>query len=90
VEYRESPPPTPDPTYAEALTILNDPDLGAGTTQEQVAKISAARRRVFELADRAGASGARVRGLTRMLDDREEQLTHPFPWPDPPNRINDR
>ncbi len=76
--------PPPHSLYTEALAVLDDPDLGTGTTQEQVAKIAAARRLVFDLADRAGADGARIRSLTRMLDHREERLTGPYPWPDRP------
>jgi len=74
----------PHPLYTEALAVLDDPELGTGTAQEQVAKIAAARRKVFDLADRAGTDGAGIRSLTRMLDHREERLTDPYPWPDEP------
>jgi hypothetical protein len=71
----------PDVAYAAALEIIDDPALDTGTVDEQVAKIADARRQVFEVADRAGEDGARIRGLTRMLDRREEQLVDPYPWP---------
>jgi hypothetical protein len=79
MEYSE-----PDLAYVAALRIIDDPALDTGTVEEQVAKIADARKKVFEIADRAGAGGARIRSLTRMLDHREEQLTDPYPWPESP------
>jgi hypothetical protein len=80
---RAAPPAPPSPLLTEALRIQESAFFSGGTKEERLTILSAARRRIQELADRAGKEGPTIRGLTRTLEHRENQLTDPQPWEDP-------
>jgi hypothetical protein len=74
--------PPPSPLMAEALRIQDSAFFAGGTTEERLAVLAEARRKIFDIADRAGEEGPTIRGLTRMLERRELYLTEPAPWDD--------
>jgi|SRR5215207_8641322 len=79
-------PPPRTPEMTEALHVLNTADLESGTVEQQLAAIDRTRKQIWAIADRAGGQdSANIRSLTRMLERREDSLTEPFPWPDPPD-----
>jgi hypothetical protein len=67
----------------EALRVLDEADFESGTTEERLAALAEARRRIWEIADRAGADSVTIRGLTRGLERSEEMLTGGLPWSEP-------
>ena len=68
----------------EALRVLDEADFDSGTTEERLAALTEARRRIWAIADRAGSDSVTIRGLTRGLERSEEALTEGLPWSDPP------
>jgi hypothetical protein len=68
----------------EALRVLDEADFESGTVDERLAALREARRRIWAIADRAGADSVTIRGLTRGLERTEEDLTEGLPWSDPP------
>ena len=68
----------------EALQLLADADFESGTTEQRLAALRDARRRIWAIADRAGADSVTIRGLTRGLERSEEILTDGLPWSAPP------
>jgi hypothetical protein len=45
---------------AEALRLLEEADFESGSVEERVAALAEARRRIWEIADRAGADSASI------------------------------
>lgn len=74
----------PSPEMAEALQIQDTAFYAGGTKEEKLAALAAARKKIWEIADRAGEDSAQIRGLTRMLEHRENDLAEDLPWADPP------
>jgi hypothetical protein len=72
------------PEMAQALHILDSTDFENGTTEERLAAIGDARRRIWALADRAGRDSNAIRALTRGLETSENLLTEGAPWDDQP------
>lgn len=73
-------PPSRSPLYAEALKIQDAAFHSGGSDDERVAAIVAARRQIWDIADRAPQDeSADIRALTRMLEHLEEGLRNP-PW----------
>lgn len=76
------PEPQPGPLYMEASAIQGQAFSGEGSTEEQIAALVEARRRIFEIASRAPANEApHIRGLARVLEHLEDGLRNP-PWDD--------
>lgn len=75
------PPRAPSALMREALEIERAAYHATGTDAERIVIIAEARRKIFELADRAGADEAPgIRGLTRVLEHLEDNLRDPH-WP---------
>ncbi len=77
-------PPTPparSALYAEAGRIHAEAFRTDGTTEQQIAALKEARRRIFELANEADDEdeAAEIRAMTRALDHTEDHLVDP-PW----------
>ena len=72
------------PEMAEALRVVDEADFESGTTEERVAALTEARRRIWAIADRAGADSVAIRVLTRGLERSEEILIDGLPWSDRP------
>lgn len=86
-----APPPPPSPEMTEALQIQDSAFFAGGTKEECLAVLADARKKIWEIADRAGGDSARIRGLTRMLEHKENSLTEDLPWEDPrPDDLPDR
>jgi hypothetical protein len=68
----------------EADLALAKAEISKGTKEEQLAAIAATRRKIFEIADRAGEDAHRIRYMTRPLDSAEQDLLDSrfFPWND--------
>jgi hypothetical protein len=79
-----APPPPPSPEMTEALQIQDSAFFAGGTKEERLAVLADARKKIWEIADRAGKDSASIRGLTRMLEHRENDLAEGLPWDDPP------
>ncbi|NIK58052.1 hypothetical protein [Kribbella shirazensis] len=74
------------PEMKQALHILDSTVFETGTTEERLAAIGDARRRIWALADRAGQDSNAIRALTRGLETTENLLTEGAPWDDQPGR----
>ncbi|WP_432938639.1 hypothetical protein ACQPXM_27725 [Kribbella sp. CA-253562] len=75
------PPPQPSALYDEAGRIHADAFRTEGPTEERIAALQDARRKIFALADRADDDeAAAIRAMTRALDHAEDYLRDP-PWP---------
>jgi hypothetical protein len=68
----------------EAQLVLATADHTTGTKQERLAAIAATRRKIFEIADRAGDDAHRIRYMTRPLDCSERDIEDGsyYPWND--------
>ena len=68
----------------EADLVWAKADLHTGTKEEQLAAIAALRKKIFEIADRAGEDAHRIRYMTRPLDGAEDELINSrfYPWSD--------
>jgi hypothetical protein len=77
-------PPTPperSALYHEAGRIHAEAFGTDGTTEQQIAALEDARRRIFALANEADEDeAAEIRAMTRALDHTEDYLRDP-PWP---------
>lgn len=71
------------PEMAEALQILKAGKFDEGTVEERLAALADARKRIWAIADRAGADSVKIRGLTRGLESTEQALELGPPWSDP-------
>ncbi|WP_328992477.1 hypothetical protein OG394_39455 [Kribbella sp. NBC_01245] len=80
------PPPPPSALYLEALEIERAAFAFAGSNEDRAAAIAEARRRIWEIADRAAPDeSSNIRALTRPLEHIEESLTDPqWDFADPP------
>jgi hypothetical protein len=75
------PPEAPSALMQEALEIERTAYDAPGTDAERILIIAEARRKIFEIADRAAADEApSIRGLTRVLEHLEDNLRDPH-WP---------
>ncbi|GAA3133500.1 hypothetical protein JOF29_002343 [Kribbella aluminosa] len=75
------PPEPPSALMQEAVAVERAAHEAPGTAEERIAIMAEARRRIFEIADRAPADeAASIRGLTRVLEHIEENLRDPY-WP---------
>ncbi|MEV0793003.1 hypothetical protein [Kribbella sp. NPDC050459] len=72
--------------YHEANRIHAEAYGAVGTPAERIAALELARRRIWEIADRASADEeADIRALTRGIEHLEDQLRYPvFPLDDEP------
>jgi hypothetical protein len=86
----EPPPRQWSPLYHEAGEIAGNAYHAGGTVDEQIATIADARRRIWEIADRADETeDAHIRAMTRTLEHLEEELRNPtWPTEDPPSPAN--
>ncbi|GAB3835301.1 hypothetical protein [Kribbella italica] len=67
--------------YHEAGRIHESAYPVQGTVAEQIAALEAARRKIWQIADRAGEDEApHIRAMTRVLEHLEEELRNPT-WP---------
>jgi hypothetical protein len=68
----------------EAERVFATADLQTGTKEERLAAIAATRKKVWEIADRAGDDADRIRYMTRRLDCSETELLNSecYPWND--------
>jgi len=74
------PPKPPSARMLEAQAIGRAAFEATGTTEERIAVMSEARRRIFEIADSAPADEApSIQGLTRVIEHLEESLRDPQP-----------
>jgi hypothetical protein len=86
------PPPPPrqwSALYHEAGQIHANAYPENGTVEEQIAALQEARRKIWEIADRASDDEEpRIRAMTRVLEHVENELRHPS-WPreDPPGEV---
>lgn len=72
------PPPPPGPLYVEALEIEREAFAFRGPDAERIAILAEARRRIWELADRAPAEESpNIRALSRPLEHIEDSLLDP-------------
>ncbi|HEY3561932.1 MAG TPA: hypothetical protein VG497_28790 [Kribbella sp.] len=80
------PPPTRSDLYKQAERIHAEVYMPKGTTEEKIAMLEDGRRRIWELADRAGEDeGYDIRVLTEDLYSLERALRNPpFPLTDEP------
>ncbi|TCC51005.1 hypothetical protein E0H75_12730 [Kribbella capetownensis] len=79
------PPKPPTPLMQEALSVERAATESVGSVDERIAIMAAARRRIFEIADRAPADEAPgIRALTRVLEHLESNLRDPD-WPQDSN-----
>jgi hypothetical protein len=76
------PQPPPSALMLEAMEVQAKASATRGTSEEMHAAINAARKRIWEIADRAPKSeAAHIRGLTRTLDHFQQSMDDPF-WED--------
>jgi hypothetical protein len=77
--------------YREASRIHAEAYRAGGTAAERIAALEIARRRIWEIADRASADEeADIRALTRGIEHLEDQLRDPvFPLDDDPPATTD-
>ncbi|HEY3559007.1 MAG TPA: hypothetical protein VG497_28780 [Kribbella sp.] len=74
----------PSALMREAVAIERAAYEARGTDAERIAIMAEARRKIFEIADRAPADeAAGIRGLTRVLEHLEDNLRDPY-WPAEP------
>jgi hypothetical protein len=75
------PPAPPSALMQEALAIERAAYEATGTDEERIAIMAEARRKIFEIAERAPADEApSIQGLTRVLEHLEDNLRDPY-WP---------
>jgi hypothetical protein len=81
-----APPKQWSPLYHEAGELAGSAYHATGTIKEQIAAIADARRKIWEIADRADESEeAHIRAMTRTLEHLENELRDPtWPLEDPP------
>ncbi|GAA1691303.1 hypothetical protein GCM10009745_40760 [Kribbella yunnanensis] len=83
----------PTALMLEAMAVEREAFESPGTAEERIAIMAEARRRIFEIAERAPADDApSIRGLTRGLEHLEDNLRDPywpFDGPDDPDRPRD-
>ncbi|WP_112236968.1 hypothetical protein [Kribbella monticola] len=67
--------------YHQAGEVAGSAYQAGGTVDEQIAAIADARRKIWEIADRAAADEApHIRAMTRVLEHLEDELRNPT-WP---------
>jgi len=75
------PPEPSSELMQEAVAIEHAAYAAPGSDEERIAILAEARRKIFEIADRAPADeAASIRGLTRVLEHLEDNLRDPD-WP---------
>lgn len=75
------PPSPPSALMQEAREVERTAYEATGTVEERAAVIADARRKIFEMAERASAEEApSIQGLTRVLEHLENNLRAPY-WP---------
>lgn len=79
----QEPPPEPSPEMLEAVRIIEDGKFHEGTREERLAAYDAARKKIWAIADRAGADSDRIRYLTRRFESTEQHLEEGLPWDAP-------
>jgi hypothetical protein len=76
-----APPKQWSPLYHEAGEIAGSAYHAGGPVEDQINALHEARRKIFEIADRADADEeADIRGMTRVLEHLENELRDPT-WP---------
>jgi hypothetical protein len=77
---RRANPPAPSAVMTTAMRIQDQAFFGAGTVEERIARMAAARRRILELAEQASTEDrAGMIGLVRSLEHLEAGLREPYP-----------
>ncbi|TDU82512.1 hypothetical protein EV138_7406 [Kribbella voronezhensis] len=71
------------PEMREALRIIAEGRFDDGTVDERSAALADVRKRIWAIADRAGADSSQIRNLTRGLESDERALELGPPWSDP-------
>jgi hypothetical protein len=86
------PPEPPTVLMREAVAVERAAYEAPGTADERIAIMAEARRKIFEIADRAPADEApAIRGLTRVLEHLEDNLRDPhWPFDAPPDSDDGR
>lgn len=75
------PPAPPSALMREAREIERAAYETTGTDEERIAILAEARRKIFEIAERASPEEApSIQGLTRVLEHLEDNLRDPY-WP---------
>jgi hypothetical protein len=75
--------PPPSALMLEAKEIERAAYGATGTVEERIATMAEARRKIFEIAERASPEEAPgIQGLTRVLEHLEDSLRDPY-WPEP-------
>lgn len=72
------------PEMAEALRVIDEGKFDEGTREERLAAFDEARKKIWAIADRAGADSDKIRYLTRRFEAIELHLEEGLPWEDPP------
>jgi hypothetical protein len=80
----QEPPPESSPEMLEARQIIDEAKFDEGTREERLAAYDGARKKIWAIADRAGADSDRIRYLTRRFESTELHLEEGLPWDDPP------
>jgi hypothetical protein len=75
----------------EAEIVLYSTDHHAGTRAEQLVAIASTRKKIWEIADRAGEDAPAIRYMTRALDGMEHDIefSSSYPWNDDYNPRDD-
>jgi hypothetical protein len=81
----QAPPPPPSPEMLEALRVINEANFEEGSREERLAAFDEARKKIWAIADRAGADSSRIRYLTRSFEATELYLEEGYPWEAPPD-----
>jgi hypothetical protein len=79
----QEPPPERSPEMLEALRVIDETNFVDGTREERLAAFAEARKRIWAIADRAGADSDRIRWITRGFECTEKYLEEGLPWEQP-------
>jgi outer membrane PBP1 activator LpoA protein len=79
------PPPEPSAEMLEARRIIDEGKFDEGTREERLAAFDQARKKIWAIADRAGADSDQIRYLTRRFEPTELYLEEGYPWEPPPD-----
>ena len=93
IDLLAEPPPPPrqwSALYDEAGEVAGSAYQAGGTVDEQIAAIADARRKIWEIANRADdEEEPHIRAMTRVLEHLEDELRNPtWPMEDPPGPAN--
>lgn len=81
----QKPPPEPSLEMLQARRIIDEGKFDEGTREERLAAFDEARKKIWVIADRAGADSDRIRYLTRRFESTERYLEEGYPWESQPD-----